>query len=64
MNKDDKYNKAFYRGYALAIASLIRLYDQPTVALGIMDCDGITIEDFEESDVDELELKCIREVGK
>jgi len=72
MNKKDKerykeYQNStdtnnFIRGFAVAIAELIRSHDQPTTAKDIMNSVGYTIDDFRKADVATFDMEPIEKV--
>ena len=49
----------FVRGFACAIADLIRDHNQPTIALDILSRNGITLEEMKKSKVDKYDLEVI-----
>ena len=53
-----KFN--FEQGLAYAIAELIRLYDEPTMAISILENSGVDIEDLKKAGVVEYDLKTIK----
>lgn len=53
----------FYCGYAAAIGALIRLHDEKTMAIDVMNCDGVTVSDLEKAGVEDFDLKPIREAA-
>ena len=48
--------KDFTKGFSCVIADLIRVYDQPTLAIGIMNANGVTVEDMRKSGVIKADL--------
>lgn len=50
----------FYRGFAAALATLIRDFDQPTMAKNIMTSNGVTVRDLQRSKVEPFDLTPIR----
>jgi hypothetical protein len=50
----------FLRGFAAAMAALIREHDQPTMAVDICRCSGLTLWHFERAGVDSFDLKPLR----
>ena len=52
-------DKEFYCGFAVAIAALIREYDQPSMALGIMQSNGVRLADLRQAKVDAFDLRPI-----
>jgi len=56
-NSTDERN--FIRGFAVAIAELIRSHDQPTTAKDIMKSAGYTIDDFRKADVATYDMEPI-----
>lgn len=56
-NSSDTTN--FIRGFAVAIAELIRTHDQPTMAMNIMDSAGYTIDHFRKADVATFDMEPI-----
>lgn len=53
-------NADFYCGFAAALGSLAREHGMPSVAVDIMNCNGVTLKDFENAKVDEFDLKPLR----
>lgn len=56
----DRSDDDFLRGFATALASLIREYDQPTIAANIAWGNGLCLADFEFIGLDESDLKPLR----
>jgi hypothetical protein len=54
----------FEQGLAYAIAELIRLYDEPTMALSILRNSGISIDNLREGHVSKYDLKVIEKAIK
>lgn len=52
------------RGYAAALAALIRLHDRGEIAKDIMLSDGLAVRDFEAAGVEGFDLKPIKEACK
>ena len=61
MSDDDR---AFYHGVALALATLIRSYDQPSMAVDILKSNGISIEDLCDAKVDAFDLRPLRKAWR
>jgi len=57
MTKTDKY---FYIGFAVAVATLARNHDEPTLARNIMESCGVTLAKLKAASVEEYDLKAIR----
>ena len=51
----------FYQGFAVAIADLMRHYDQPTMALNIMKENGITFKQLKKAHCSDFDLKVIQQ---
>lgn len=51
---------AFHYGVACALGTLIRSYDEPTIAASIIRLNGIKLSDFKKAEVNEFDLKPIR----
>ncbi|MGA7793434.1 MAG: hypothetical protein WCA19_10375 [Candidatus Acidiferrales bacterium] len=51
--------KEFYRGFAIAIGSLARDHDQPTMAADIMRCNGVSLQDLKNANVESFDLAAI-----
>lgn len=52
-------SKNFVQGFAMAIGSLCRDHDEPTLAQSIMMANGITIDDMRKADVEDFDLQPI-----
>jgi len=50
--------KGYVQGFAYACAQIIRLYDQPSMAINIMEESGIPLEDYKAAA--EYDLKVLR----
>jgi hypothetical protein len=59
-----KVNEAFMQGFGVAIGSLARDHDQPSMAADIMRCNGIRLEDLENCGIQVFDLKPIRKAWK
>lgn len=46
----------FVCGFAIALAELIRLHDEPTLARDVIDGNGYALNDFERAGVDRYDL--------
>ena len=64
MTKMPKEAQAFYQGYVLAMANIIRCHDQPSMVIDIMQNDGVTIGLLKRCHVDAYDLKVIRKAFK
>jgi hypothetical protein len=53
-------NKEFYQGFAVACATLVRSYDEPSMAKYIMTSNGITLRDLKGAGVEEFDLAPLR----
>lgn len=53
-------DKHFYQGFACALASLARGLGPPSMAIDIMNTNGITLADLEKAGVEEFDLKPLR----
>ena len=53
-------DKSFYRGFAVAIGSLAREHGSPSMAVDIMESNGVTLRQLEEAGVEPFDLKPIR----
>jgi hypothetical protein len=54
-------NKAFYHGFAIAVASVARDHGLPSVAVDIMRCNGVSLQDLQDAGVEQFDLKPIRD---
>lgn len=54
----------FLQGYATALASLIRLYDKPSLVKSVMTMDGITLKKLIDAGAEEFDLKQLRKVKR
>jgi hypothetical protein len=59
-----KSEKDFIQGYACAMAQLIRLHGEPSMARDLINCGGFTLDDFKKAECDEYDLKPIEELLK
>ena len=50
----------FTRGFAAAVATLIRAFDQPGMAIEIVRSNGLSLADFQRADVEDFDLLPIR----
>lgn len=48
--------KEFYRGFAVAVGSLARDHGQPSMAADIMRCNGVSLQDLKNADVESFDL--------
>ncbi len=55
-----KKEKEFYHGFAVAVGALARDHRQPSMAVDIMNCNGVTLRMLEESGADAFDLDPIR----
>jgi hypothetical protein len=53
-------NTDFLRGFAIALADLNRLHDQPTMVRDVIDGAGLTLADFKRAGVEPYDLKELR----
>ena len=56
--------KSFLQGLAVAIGSLARDHDQPSMAVDIMRCNGLTLDDLQECGIEVFDMKSIRKAWK
>ena len=56
---DKKYGD-FYCGFAVGLGCLIRDFDQPSMAINIMENNGVTFLDLKKAGVEPFDLKPIR----
>lgn len=61
--KDSK-DSEFYQGFALALASLVRLFDYPTVAVDIMKSNGVDIDDLRKARVEKYDFSVLDKAWK
>lgn len=54
------HDKTFYCGMAVALGSLAREHDQPSVAIDIMKCNGVSLKDLQDAGVEPFDLKPLR----
>jgi len=59
-----KVQESFWQGFAVAIGSLARDHDRPSMAVDIMRCNGITLKDLETCGIEVFDLKHIRKAWK
>jgi hypothetical protein len=53
-------NTDFLRGFAIALADLNRLHDQPTMVRDVIDGAALTLADFKRAGVEPYDLKELR----
>jgi hypothetical protein len=62
--KPGKYETGFMCGVALALASLVREHDQPSMAVDIARRNGITLHDLKSANPDEFDMKPLRKAWR
>jgi hypothetical protein len=55
-----KEDWGFYQGFAAALGSLAREHGEPSVAVDIMRCNGVSLQDLKDAGVEEFDLKPLR----
>lgn len=61
MTDDDK---AFYAGFSCAVATLIRTFDEPSMAADICKSNGVTLEQLRRAGIDKFDLEPITKAMK
>ncbi len=49
-------SRAFYHGFAAALGSLAREHDRPSMAIDIMRCNGVTLQNLKDAGVEQFDL--------
>lgn len=62
MKKRTKADKAFICGYAIAVAEIVRMHDEPTIAADVINGSGFKLSDFESAGLDDYDLREIRKL--
>lgn len=50
----------FYQGFAAAVSTLARTHNMPSVAVDVMDCNGVTLRDLFDARVEDFDLDPLR----
>jgi len=53
--------REFLNGFSVAVATLIKCYDAPTLARTIIEENGFSLSDFENAKIEEFDLEYIRQ---
>lgn len=54
-------SKEFYQGFGMAVAAVAREHGMPSVAVDIMNCNGVSLMELEDAGLEEFDLKPLRE---
>jgi len=57
-------DKQFLRGFAAAIACIVRDHDEPTMALDICELNCVDLDEFKEAEVVNFDLEQIEKIFK
>lgn len=62
MKKRSKADKAFLCGYAIAVAEIVRLHDEPTIAADVLNASNFNLDDFAAAGLDNYDLDEIKKL--
>jgi hypothetical protein len=62
--RDSNFPATFWQGFAMALASVNRSFDNPTIVKSVMDGYGVTVNLLRQADVEGYDLKEIRKCMK
>lgn len=58
------FEKHFSQGYACAVANLIRMYDQPTIAQEVFSANFCSIKEMRKMGIDESDIEVLKPIVK
>lgn len=64
MSDEEKIDRAFMSGFAIAVGTIVRLHDMPTMARDICTSNGFDVRDFRKAKIPAYDLEAIRKAFK